>query len=571
MLFKLRFSKSPESPSGELTVNAGSFSVTLGSVTGYDAAAKDNGGLSEKFFEVSFTQAGIKRSCLVWNDLSAVEFPMYEGTFEYPAPGSTLELRVINFRMITDYHDNIVNRSTVSMFNKKIPETPGNIFILEDPVKDEATVFISCAPDYAKSVFSVENGVARLENGGHGVVAGKCRLNESDKLCRAWYRKKCRQSKLFTLANNWGWGDFNAYYKRVCEDFVKKEIDASSELGLDSFQIDDGWQTGNTNDPAIRDENNKRTFYGDFWLLNKERFPGGMEKICGYAKEKGVVPGLWFAPHSKNRFELLDRDVSVLENAYKNWGIRNFKLDMINIKDMESFLKFRKMLDSIYSFGDGVSVQLDVTNGVRGGFFSLDKYGRIFVENRFTALSTAYPFRVMRNLWDLCRYIPAFKFQFELVDPALYADRYDEDDVLAPSYYDMDYLFAGVMFSNPLFWMATQFLPEKQREELSRVFPVWKEIREELAFCDVVPAGDRPDGASFTGFAAYSPDGNVCYLNVFREVNGRSKHVFELEKNVKSVIKLASNADISFVADKNRISVDFGKPRSYALFRIELQ
>ena len=213
-------------------------------------------------------------------------------------------------------------------------------------------------------------------------------------------------------------------------------------------------------------------------------------------------------------------------------------------------------------------VQLDVTNGIRCGYLGVTQFGRIFAENRYTKLKTYYPHRTLHNLWDICKYIPSFKFQFELVNPTLNAEVYG-DDVLAPANYDMDYLFAVTMMSNPLFWMEVQFLPEKQRFELDRVMPVWKEIRNELANSDVVPIGERPDGVAFTGFVAYAPDGKRAYLLGFREVNEYNNYTFGVDKYIKNAKVLASNCNIVYNTEGSKINVTFAKKRSYALIELE--
>ena len=218
-------------------------------------------------------------------------------------------------------------------------------------------------------------------------------------------------------------------------------------LGLDALQIDDGWQKGDTSDPTIKNERNRRVFKGDFWELKREKFRNGMEEMRDRAAEKGVKLGLWFAPDSDSCYERMDRDVSVLEKAYKVWGMMFFKLDMLYVDDMDMYRRFEEMLSKIYSFGDDVFVQLDVTNGIRCGYLGVTQYGRIFAENRYTKLRTYYPHRTLQNLWCISKYIPAFKFQFELVNPTLNADSYGEDDVFAPVHFDMDYLFASSFFN----------------------------------------------------------------------------------------------------------------------------
>ena len=107
------------------------------------------------------------------------------------------------------------------------------------------------------------------------------------------------------------------------------------------------------------------------------------------------------------------------------------------------------------------------------------------------------------------------------------ADKYAKDDPFAPSHYDMDYLFATVMMSNPLFWMELQFLSDKRRDELKKITSVWKEIRDELFCCDVCPIGDEPSARSLTGFYAKGEEDD--YLLVFREVNEENNYILKNE------------------------------------------
>ena len=128
---------------------------------------------------------------------------------------------------------------------------------------------------------------------------------------------------------------------------------------------------------------------------------------------------------------------------------------------------------------------LDGTNGKRLGYLYGAEYGSIFAENRYTASGNAFPHRVLRNLWMLSRVLPASRLQFELVNPDLNRECYAPDDPFAPVHYDMDYLFAAVMLSNPLFWMEMQFLSRPRRDELARLMPVWRQHRDTLGRADV--------------------------------------------------------------------------------------
>jgi len=541
-------------------------SMTLNNVSVSEKGFSDNQGLSEKFMTVRCVSDGVENEYNIWEDISVIEMPMHNGVFELPIKGNNYTLRTVKFAAVTDYHDTLTSESVYFMFRGAIPKRTGNIFYLDDPLMRESFVFISTAPDCVSASFEVSDGKVKINACGYGIVYGKCKTKETEELCRAWYRHKCKPTKLYTMANTWG--DYNGY-SRVADDFIKKEIDAASQIGIDALQIDDGWQKGCTDDPTIRDEKNRRTFKGDFWELKKERFKNGMEEMRDYAKENGVELGLWFAPDSQNCYERLERDISVLKAAYDNWKMRYFKFDMLYVENMEMYKAFEKMLSKVYSFGNDVFVQLDVTNGIRCGYLAIAQYGRIFVENRYTKLRTSYPHRVLRNLWNICKYVPACKFQFELINPTLNADQYDSDDVFAPINYDMDYLFAVTMMSNPLVWMEVQFLPNEQREQLKRVLPVWKEIREELAKSDVEPIGQRPDGCQVTGFAAHTADSKKTYLLLFREVTDETTFTYSAEKTIKCVKLLASNGNVMYNAEGSSINVHFDKMRSYALVELE--
>lgn len=92
------------------------------------------------------------------------------------------------------------------------------------------------------------------------------------------------------------------------------------------------------------------------------------------------------------------------------------------------------------------------------------EYCTVFVENRYTETITYFPYRTLKNLWMLSKYIPASHLQLELVNPELNADKYAKNDVFATPFYDIEYLFASVMLSNPLFWMELQNLSKENTE-----------------------------------------------------------------------------------------------------------
>ncbi len=482
-----------------------------------------------------------------------------DGVCKFSVKGEHITLRAITLRSATDNHDTLVEECKRYMFRGAVQETEGHIFILYDTAKGSATVFIVAVPDFFVPSLQIKENTVFIKTAGYPVSVGYSKNSEAELLIRDWYRMQYRPDTLHTMSNTWG--DRNGRV-RVCDEFVRAEIDSAAELGLDAVQIDDGWQKGV---PDVYDDGNNRVFDGDFWKLKYEKFPNGMEPISKYARSKEVELGLWFAPESRGNFKSFERDISVLKQAYKEWKIKYFKLDMVKLPSEDSANTMLDFLDEIFSFGDDVSVELDVTADVRLGYLMSAPYGTIFVENRYSAWANYYPHRTLRNLWLLSRFIPASKFQFELLNPELCTDKYESDDTLRPELYDIDYLFASVMLSNPLFWMETQFLSEESRARLKKIIGIWKKHRKVLATADVYPIGEEPSGASMTGFCADA--GDEIYISVFRECTERESFTFDVGHEISGdATLLSSNTSVEFSANGSSLSVEFCKMRSYAWF-----
>ena len=486
-----------------------------------------------------------------------------KGVGKFRAKGENLILKAVKLKTQTDNHDTLLEENIKYMYKGKIEETEGHIFILTDSYNNTSTVFIVPVPDCVTPVFRVTNSTVEIKAYGFPIYVGSCAYEEVYRFIRGWYRLLYKPKGLHAMSNTWG--DRNGR-SRVNDSFIRREIESGSDIGLDVVQIDDGWQKGI---PDKYDENGLRVFEGDFWDVKKDIFPDGIKPLSDYAKEKGVELGLWFAPHSNGVFSKYERDMQVLRKAYDECGIKYFKLDMIQLLSIEHSERMLDFLDDMFAFGDDVSVELDVTADMRLGYLLCAPYGTIFVENRYTAWSNYYPHRTLRNLWLLSKYIPTSKFQFELLNPELCQDKYGKDDPLRPELYDIDYLFASVMFSNPLFWMETQYLSDNCREKLKNIVPLWRMYRDEILNSDVYPIGEEPSGASMTGFVAES-DG-VIHLLLFREHTDRESFTFDIGNNIGEEAELVqSNTEVSFTKDGGRISVKFGKKAAYAWFRIKI-
>ena len=478
--------------------------------------------------------------------------------------GDHWRITAITLYANTDIRDTLVRRQDHRLYRGGVTEPiEGSIFFLEDDLHGGAYVILADCTDYEQARLTVADGAVTVSAGTSRVTMIFCRRGECERACREEYRRGMKSRPLVTMSNTWGDGN---RFTRVCEDFVRREIDKAAALGIDIVQIDDGWQYGGTADPARRDKDGRRVFADDFWQINRERFPSGIAPLASYAAERGIRLGLWFAPESRDHFACLERDLAILKTAYDEWGVRFFKLDMYRIEDDLARDRFLAFLEAIAAFGDDVSVQLDVTTGARINYLCGREHGTVFVENRYTKSGCYFPHRTLRNLWELAHYIPAARLQFELLNPALNTDRYDGSDALAPVHYGIDYLFASVMVSNPLLWMEMQFLSPIDSRRLQGAIAFFRANREIFSYGDVAPIGDMPCGRSFTGFhITYKGEE---YALILREASASSHAAIPLDTAATHAVAIFSGTVATATVANGVLNVMLEDPRSYTLFRL---
>jgi alpha-galactosidase len=78
--------------------------------------------------------------------------------------------------------------------------------------------------------------------------------------------------------------------------------DAAAGLGVERFVLDDGWFTGRRSD---------RAGLGD-WRVDEDVWPGGLHRLVGYVRDRGLQFGLWIEP------EMVNPD-SGLYRAHPDW------------------------------------------------------------------------------------------------------------------------------------------------------------------------------------------------------------------------------------------------------------
>ncbi|MBP5662348.1 MAG: alpha-galactosidase [Clostridia bacterium] len=540
-----------------LTVTNEVFSYTFEGVDDFTQTPEENAVI------LTLTGSTVYRTVRLWRDLPLFEVLAFDGTPAFPLLRPHWRVRSVKLNTLTDVHDTFVTDNTQFLFDPRPLNATGNLFILENDETGECLVFIPLTPDYVTPNLHIEKHLLTLQTDSYGFVAGFFRIGEGERLCRLWQKRVLHTRSLHTMSNTWG--DRNCWL-RVNEAFIQREIDTAQALGVDVVQIDDGWQKGNTSD-CRRNKAGQRIFEGDFWDIHPERFPNGLSPLSAYAKERGVKLGLWFAPDARDDFALLERDITVLTRAYREWGVRYFKLDMLFIHTKKAFDAMQTLLNSLYALGNDVSVELDVTNDKRLGFFVSAPYDTLFMENRYTKWSNAFPHRTLKNLWQLSSFVPPGRLQMEIVNPLLNQDCYLQDDPFAPARYSVDYLFASVMLSCPLFWMEIQFLTPAQQNALKHILSVWKEHRANLADADILPIGLCPSGRAWTGFYAV---GKHSYLLLFRECNDQHTFTFSLpDIPDKKPVLLLSNTTAHATLEGQTLICTLDQIRSYAFFELQ--
>lgn len=445
----------------------------------------------------------------------------------------------------TDVRDNLIFENEWQPHPAEEIRACGNVFCIEDRLSGDGLVMLKQAPlpharpNKCDVDLEWKGGAVRLL--GHGLGDGRCEGYECVTLAYRGgrvgriaalqqYQRAVRPIDLardgLFMCNTWGDRSKDG---RICETFMLREIEAAARLGVEVVQIDDGWQRGASGNSIVsggvwtgfweRDEG--------FWEPHPQRFPNGLHPIAAAGERYGVKIGLWYAPDSSGDFQNWRRDADQVLSLYRQLGIRHFKIDGVKMfagageRNLHCFLDAARVESD-----DAITFDLDVTAGVRPGYFGAMRAGGVFVENRYTDWHNYWPHTTLRNFWQLAQYVDPLRLRMEFLNNARNAELYG-DDPLAPARYRADYLFASVMFASPLGWFEASALSDRFVEEVAPLIKVWKAHRRRMSACRVTSIGDTPDGTGWTGFAAREAEGGG-YLLIFRELNEVGSHTIEL-------------------------------------------
>jgi len=469
----------------------------------------------------------------------------------------------------------------------------GNLLLGRD-VLDQAGIFIlkespgpEAQPAYPGFDFVVSRDHALLAGVGmdpcdlnprqwvraYGFVTGVAAGTEDDLVLALRSYQHClrqrhdRRDRMILLNT---WGD-RSQDGRIGETFARAELAAARRLGVTHFCLDDGWQQGlspNSGQPG-------GSFNGiwdrpDYWHVHAERFPRGLDPVAADAKAAGVELALWFNPCPDDDYRHWQEDADVLIGMFKQYGIRVFKIDGVDIPNKAADRNMRAFFERVVEATDHeVVFNLDITAGRRYGYHYFNEYGHLFLENRYTDWGNYYPHWTLRNLWMLSRYVPPQCLQIEFLNRWRNTDKYPADDPLAPAGVPWDYAFAVTMMAQPLAWFEASRLPE-DAFALAPVLETYRQHQEKIYAGRIVPIGEEPSGGGWTGFQSVGKDGG--YVLIFREQTPRPAAAMKLwtvaeNQRLRFTKILGQGEDFTApVTSEGSVSFSLPAPMNYALY-----
>ena len=454
----------------------------------------------------------------------------------------------------TDGHDELVHvREWLLGSNEHQPNLTTSILAVEDLLSGNGTVFVRCAPlpharvnpsaaDFGFSarkrsldVYDTGYPYVKLQYEG-GAVGRTKALQDWQRTVRPYVSGR---DGLF-LSNTWG--DRNRD-TRINEAFLLGEVRAAAELGVEVVQVDDGWQSGKSMNSAYAGGKGVWNGYWavspDFWVPDPKRFPHGLSFVTKAAAEKGIRFGLWFGPDSSNDAANWERDADWLLKLHRECGVDYYKLDSMKTEGVLSLARQKKLFDKLLGeSGDKIVIDMDVTAERRPGYFGMMAAGPLFVENRYSDYKTYWPHLTLRALWSLSAVIDPIRLRMEVLNPLRNRDKYG-DDPLAPAAYPAETLLAIVLPASPLGWFEVQNLDPSTVAAWKPLVATWKRERDDMAVCNVIPVGARPDGLSWTGFVFVPREkGGPGYGLFFRELAKEGRLDFDFRRFLPDAAKV---------------------------------
>ena len=342
------------------------------------------------------------------------------------------------------------------------------------------------------------------------------------------------------VCNAWGCGNFR---DRISPGFLAAEVRGAANCGADSYQVDDEWQCGGLGDLCFR---NKDVVLRDYWRINPERVENGsFDSLVQLARECGIKLALWMAPSLTKRYEDHREFTELVLDFHRRYGFDLFKIDGAFFSNYKAEQNFETMLRNIrLESNKKIFCNLDVTAGMRGGYFKLLEYGNLFLENRYACHGWGvgyHPLRTLRNAWNLAKYVRLQYLQLEVpyygdVNDEAYVKRNETD----PRIYPWDYWFAISFFGNPLLWFAPSSLSAEDQALAAKMVGLHKKYREEIFAGIISPVGAEPGAGTLSGLVSRQ-QGRDEFMLLFR---GHEAEESEFATETQWEL-LAGNADFA--------------------------
>jgi alpha-galactosidase len=493
-----------------------------------------------------------------------------------------LRLIQVNFTDETDHHNELAyEREWLLHPTEERLALSGNLIFMEDALSGSGVGFLKLAPlPHARPIktdtdFSVKArarwvqvaatdypvAIFTYEGGRPGRIAALQKFQRQLRPCEP------ARDGVF-LSNTWG---DRARDSRISEAFVSQEIEAGAKLGVDVVQIDDGWQSGRTKNSAQKGGvwDGWWTANPNFWKVDASRFPHGLAPLIAQAREHHMQIGLWYAPDSSNDGANWEKDAARMLELHQ-LGINYFKIDSLKEPTLASAANHKRMFDrALRESGGKVVFDLDVTAGIRPGYFGLPEIGPLFLENRYTDWHNYWPHDTLRNLWNLAQYVDPNRLRVEFLNNTRNLEQYEKDP-LAPGSYPPDTLFAITMIANPLGWFEVSSLPKDYRDKVAPLVAAWKRERARIHSAATIPIGSLPDGVAWTGFASVLEGGQGGYVLLFREMNQSPEFRLNLAGLFSGDLAVRIlGGQGSAQIDEGQLNAQIPNERAYLWLRIE--
>jgi len=499
---------------------------------------------------------------------------------------SHTHLNLIHYELCdqTDRNNNLCHRKEYKAYSNQEISLRGLLFIVEDVLTKSGLIILKLAPNpdsrpvkcasdlvcRGNELTALGHGIGNEHNGYrwatigyHGGSPGMTR-----ELHKFQHQLRTYHDGLDGAAISNTWGDRHRD-AALCETFIHKELATAEQLTIDICQIDDGWQHGvSINSHKAGNGNGVwEGFYAsdpEFWTINQERFPHGLEPLFQAAQSHGINVGLWFAPDSARDFANWQRDADTLMELHHRLGVNFFKIDGVKLRSQVGENRLRRLFERVYEASKGkVIFDLDVTAETRFGYFGCPEFGPLFVENRYSDWHAWWPTNTLRNLWQLCHVLAPSRLRMEVLNPLRNQEKYNGDP-LAPSNYPADWIFASVMVASPLFWCELSNLEAKTVAELGNIIPIWKKYRKVLHTGNVIPLGNCPDGTTMSGFLIEPENKETpAHLLVFRDICC-TEDVFKIQWESTKIQHLAGTGEASI--NNSEVTITLPAGASYGWF-----